>query len=217
MKSMNFQAASDRSLLISFAPEVSPRIHRNVFRLYQFFRHRQFAGVYNLHPAYASLLVDFDPLVISHAEIESRVRHSWQDAAPAGFREPRLVRISVVYGGDSGPDLAEVSLLTGLSSEAVVRLHSSVDFLVYFLGFSPGFPYLGGLPPELATPRLPSPRQRVPAGSVALGGNQTGVYPLASPGGWRIIGRTDLRLFDPNRNPASLLQMGDRVRFEPAP
>ena len=213
---MDFQPASDRSLLISFEPEVSPRVHRNVRRVYQFFRDLQPAGVYNLHPAYASLLVDFDPLVTSHNELESRVRAAWHTALAMDAVEPRLVRIPVTYGGECGPDLDEVARLTGLSTDTVVRLHSSAEYMVYFLGFSPGFPYLGGLPPELATPRLALPRTRVPAGSVAIGGNQTGVYPLSSPGGWRIIGRTALTLFDSNRSEASLLRMGDTVRFDPA-
>jgi KipI family sensor histidine kinase inhibitor len=212
---MIFQPASDRSLLISFQPEVSPGVHRDVLRLYHLLKNLRPRGVYNLHPAYASVLVDFDPLVASHIALESLVRNSWEPAVASPLPEPRLVRIPVVYGGESGPDLDDVARLTGFSREAVIRLHSSVDYLVYFLGFSPGFPYLGGLPPELATPRLPSPRQRVPPRSVAVGGTQAGVYPLASPGGWRIIGRTTITLFDPDREPPALLRMGDTVRFEP--
>ena len=212
---MNFQAASDRSLLICFEPEVSLRVHHSVLRLYRLLQELRPNGVYNLHPAYASLLVEFDPLAMSHAELESRVRGSWQETPLNEPVERRLVPIPVVYGGDAGPDLIDVSVVTGLSPEDVVRLHSSVEYVVYFLGFSPGFPYLGGLPAELAAPRLPSPRKRVPAGSVAIGGNQTGIYPLDSPGGWRIIGRTALRLFEPDRDPPSLLDMGDRVRFQP--
>jgi KipI family sensor histidine kinase inhibitor len=103
----------------------------------------------------------------------------------------------------------------GLTPEQVIELHSSASYLVYFLGFSPGFPYLGGLPENLATPRLPAPRKRVPAGSVAIGGSQTGVYPMESPGVWRIIGRTSLRLFDPDASPPALLRAGDTVRFIP--
>jgi inhibitor of KinA len=108
-----------------------------------------------------------------------------------------------------------VAALTGQTPEDVIRIHAAAEYLVYFLGFSPGFPYLGGLPESIAAPRLPTPRARVPAGSVAIGGRQTGIYPLASPGGWRIIGRTPLRLFDPDRNPPALLKMGDRVKFRP--
>ena len=120
------------------------------------------------------------------------------------------------YGGESGPDLEDVARHTGFSPERVVELFAGADYVVYFVGFSTCFPYLGGLPPELATPRLSAPRKHVPAGSVAIGGAQAGVYPLASPGGWRIIGRTMLPLFDPASAPPPLLRMGDHVRFLPA-
>lgn len=212
---MNCAAASDRSLLISFVPEVSLAVHRQVFRLFRLLQDLALPGVYNLHPSYASVLVDFDPLAISHVALEARIREAWAVAEQAPLPPPRAVRIPVVYGGESGPDLEEVARLAGLSPERVIELHSSAEYTVYFLGFSPGFPYLGGLPPELATPRLNSPRIRVPGGSVAIGGSQTGIYPLDSPGGWRIIGRTSLHLFDSQREPAALLQMGDLLRFEP--
>jgi KipI family sensor histidine kinase inhibitor len=123
------------------------------------------------------------------------------------------VEIPVAYGGANGPDLDAVAELTGHTPDEVVAMHSGAEYLVYFLGFSPGFPYLGGLPESIAAPRLETPRRRVPAGSVAIGGQQTGVYPIASPGGWRIIGRTPLRLFDPGADPPVLLRMGDHVRF----
>lgn len=129
--------------------------------------------------------------------------------------ENRFVEIPVCYGGAFGPDLDDVARHTGLSPERVVELHASVQYRVYFVGFSPGFPYLGDMPAELATPRLPSPRKRVAAGSVAIGGSQTGIYSIESPGGWRLIGRTALPLFDANAKPPALLQMGDRVRFVP--
>ncbi len=120
------------------------------------------------------------------------------------------------YGGEGGPDLEDVARHAGLQPERVVEIFSAAEYLVYFVGFATCFPYLGGLPPELATPRLAAPRKHVPAGSVAIGGAQAGIYPLASPGGWRLIGRTALRLFDPSAEPPPLLRMGDRVRFPPA-
>jgi KipI family sensor histidine kinase inhibitor len=173
-------------------------------------------GLLNLHPAYASLLVEFDPRLRSHEEIEALVRERLdQEAAHPAADAPRLVEIPVRYGGDCGPDLGDVARHTGLSPERVVELHSSAEYVVYFVGFAPGFAYLGGLPPELATPRLPAPRKHVPAGSVAIGGNQTGIYPIVSPGGWRIIGHTSLKLFDPESSDPTLLKMGDRVRFRP--
>ena len=125
----------------------------------------------------------------------------------------RTVEVPVRYGSADGPDLDEIARLHDIPAEEVVRIHSGADYLVYFLGFSPGFPYLGGMPAEIATPRLSTPRTHVPAGSVAIGGDHTGIYPVASPGGWRIIGRTPLEIFRADRVPVTLLQMGDHVRF----
>jgi len=126
-----------------------------------------------------------------------------------------VIDIPVVYGGEHGPDLADVAAHTGIPAEQVIEMHAAADYVVYFVGFSTCFPYLGGLPEALATPRLAAPRKHVPVGSVAIGGAQAGIYPLASPGGWRLIGWTSLRLFDPEGSPPPLLRMGDRVRFVP--
>lgn len=200
--------ASDHSLLVSFGDRIAPEIHLRVRNFAHSFRA---PGVRNLHPAYASVLVTFDPLSITHAELSAMIRAALAQNVPAAGT--RLVEIPVRYGGDFGPDLADVARLNGLTPERVIEIHSSAEYLVYFVGFSPGFPYLGGLPESIATPRLEAPRKSVPAGSVAIGGNQAGVYPTASPGGWRIIGRTPLELFRADRTPPALLEMGDRVRF----
>jgi KipI family sensor histidine kinase inhibitor len=205
--------ASDHALLVSFGGEISPANGERVRRLAAALEARPVAGVLNLHPAYSSLLVRFDPLEVRGEEIASALESVLRDLDRVPLREPRRVEIPVLYGGEHGPDLADVAAHCGLSEEEVVRAHSEGDYEVSFLGFTPGFPYLAGLDASLAVPRLPTPRKRVPAGSVAIGGSQTGVYPLASPGGWRLIGWTPLRLFDPAREPISLLAMGDRVRF----
>ncbi len=208
---ITFTRASDSSLLIRFGDEISPAIHRRVRAFLESF---QCIGVRNLHPAYASVLVSFHPLQASYEQIETAARAAAAQTEPS---ESRLIEIPTRYGGDFGPDLADVAAHCGLSPDRVVELHANAEYLVYFLGFSPGFAYLGGLPEALFTPRLSSPRHRVEAGSVAIGGRQTGIYPLASPGGWRLIGRTHLTLFDPNRQPPTLLAMGDRVRFVEVP
>jgi len=210
---VTIQPASDRSLLLTFGDEISLDAHLAVARLTRCLQGVR--GILNLHPAYTSVLVDFDPRLHSHAQMEALVRErlaSYEDAPPP---EPRRVEIPVRYGGESGPDLGDVARHTGLSVDRVVELHAAAEYLVYFVGFATCFPYLGGLPPELATPRLAAPRKQVPAGSVAIGGAQAGIYPLASPGGWRLIGRTHLKLFDPSASPPPLLRMGDRVRFVP--
>ena len=209
---MRILAASDRSLLISFGEEISRENHRSVARLTHALEGVR--GVLNLHPAFASVLVDFDPRLRTHDDVESLVRERVTAAAGREF-ESRRVEIPVRYGGEDGPDLEDVARHTGLTAERVVELFAAAEYEVYFVGFATCFPYLGGLPPELATPRLAAPRKTVPAGSVAIGGAQAGVYPLSSPAGWRLIGRTPLRLFDPQGAPPALLRMGDRVRFVP--
>ena len=140
-----------------------------------------------------------------------QLSHVRADALPP----PRIVEIPVCYGGDLGPDLDDVAARHETTPDEVVRIHSGADYLVYMVGFMPGFAYLGGLPDEIATPRRSSPRTAVPAGAVGIGGQQTGVYPLESPGGWNLIGRTPLRIFDLSRETPSLLATGDRVRFCP--
>ncbi|EOI5719844.1 5-oxoprolinase subunit PxpB [Cronobacter dublinensis] len=141
----------------------------------------------------------------------------WWEESEAILPDARRIEIPVVYGGDGGPDLADVARHAGLSEKQVVEKHSQVDYVVYFIGFQPGFPYLGGLASELATPRRAEPRLSVPAGSVGIGGSQTGIYPLPTPGGWQIIGHTPLALFNPQKNPPGLLAPGDTVRFVPQP
>ena len=211
---MQIRPASDGSLLVSFGNAISPDVHQQVERLMNALADLP-AGIRNLHPAFASVLIDFDPRRQSHRELEALVRERMAAPPAAATRESRLVEIPVCYGGAEGPDLGEVARHAGLEPARVVELHAAVEYRVYFLGFSPGFPYLGGMPEALATPRLATPRKRVPTGSVAIGGAQTGIYPMESPGGWRLIGRTSLPLFDTTKDPPALLRIGDRVRFKP--
>ncbi len=174
------------------------------------------AGVVDVVPAFASVTVFYDPTRIGSyaqlcAAIEARAAR-----AEAGVltQESRRVEIPVCYGGEFGPDLAEVATRAGLSVQAVVALHSGGNFLVHAVGFAPGFAYLGGLPEKIQTPRRPTPRTNVPAGTVGIGGEQTGVYPLVTPGGWNLIGRTPLKMFDATRAEPALLRVGDHVKFQ---
>jgi inhibitor of KinA len=167
----------------------------------------------NLHPAYASLLISFNPLVTHPSTFEEYVRAMVEQVESVELPPVHAIEIPVCYDAEFAPDLEFVARHASLSATDVVRRHSSLEYLVYFVGFSPGFAYLGDLPRELAVPRLPTPRLTVPAGSVALGGQQTGVYSVSSPGGWRIIGRTPVRLFDPDGSDPTLLHLGDVVRF----
>ncbi|HUD24737.1 MAG TPA: 5-oxoprolinase subunit PxpB [Burkholderiaceae bacterium] len=210
-----FQAASDQTLLVSFGDRIAAETHDRVRSLLASLQDAPIAGTRNLHPAYCSLLIKFDPLRTTHEAIEREVRDriGRQDTTTAAAG--RQVEIPLCYGGEFGPDLAPLAELRHLSIDDLIRTHSQAAYTVYFLGFVPGFAYLGTVPDTIAAPRLSSPRRRVEAGSVGIAGRQTGIYPCAVPGGWRLIGRTPLPLFRIDRQPMALLAPGDEVRFRP--
>jgi KipI family sensor histidine kinase inhibitor len=210
-----FQRASDQSLLIYFGDQITREAHERVRRLLRLLEMKPIAGVRNLHPAYCSVLIKFDALRLQHEALQEILQQYLGRLEGITLPEPRQVEIPVCYGGQHGPDLLDVSALHNMTPEQVIELHSSATYVVYFLGFVPGFAYLGELPEVLVTPRLATPRRRVPPGSVGVAGNQTGVYPFATPGGWRLLGRTPVQMFRPDRNELSLLSIGDRVRFTP--
>lgn len=210
-----FEPASDQSLLIYFGEKITIEANESVRKVLHLLEEEPIAGVRNLHPAYCSLLIKFDALKWRHEKLEKELRKCLRQLDRVKMPGPRHVEIPVCYGGEFGPDLDEVAELHGLTPDRVVELHSSATYLVYFLGFVPGFAYLGELPKELITPRLATPRKRVPRGSVGIAGNQTGVYPFETPGGWRLLGRTPLAMFRTDRDGLSLLAIGDRVRFVP--
>jgi inhibitor of KinA len=227
--SARFQFASDQSLLVYFDEQIGQdrsedrplqsritlQANEKVRKLLRLLESEPVAGVRNLHPAYCSLLIKFEALQMRHDELEAILRKYLERLEEVKLPEPRRVEIPVCYGGEFGPDLAEVCALRGMTAAQAVELHASVEYLVYFLGFVPGFAYLGELPKELATPRLAVPRRKVPAGSVGIAGNQTGVYPFGTPGGWRLLGRTPVKMFRADREGLSLVTIGDRVRFTP--
>jgi inhibitor of KinA len=212
---MQFQYASDQALLVTFGNEISLEVHWQVHRLLRSLQQDPLPGVWNLHPAYCSLLLRFDPCRVEPSELEELVRDRSARCDSMELPPARTVEIPVSYGAEAGPDLDSVAAMHRMTADEIVKLHSDAVYTVYFLGFVPGFAYLGGLPEALATPRRATPRTRVEAGSVGIGGNQTGVYPFATPGGWQIIGRTPLEMFQAERENMSLLEIGDEVRFRP--
>jgi KipI family sensor histidine kinase inhibitor len=173
---------------------------------------REWPGVGEVLPGMNNLTLTFDPTAIALDALMAQVLAAWPKLSAKAV-EGRLVEVPVAYGGEHGPDLGDVAAHTGLTPAEVVRRHSAGEYVVYLLGFLPGFAFMGGLAPELATPRRAEPRTAVPARSVGIGGEQTGIYPLVSPGGWQLIGRTSLEMFDPAAEPPTLLRPGDRVRF----
>jgi inhibitor of KinA len=210
-----FQRASDQSLLIYFGQQITPDAHDHVRKFLLLLELEPIVGIRNLHPAYCSVLVKFDARKWRHEQLEEILKQYLGRLEDVTLPEPRQVEIPVCYGGEYGPDLSEVSEMHGMTPAKVIELHSSATYIVYFLGFVPGFAYLGELPQALVTPRLATPRRRVPPGSVGIAGRQTGVYPIATPGGWRLLGRTPISMFRPDQNGFSLLSIGDRVRFTP--
>ena len=209
--SVQFQPASDQSLLIYFSQQITQDAHQHVRKLLRLLEREPIAGVRNLNPAYSSILVSFDALRLNHADLEEILRGYIRRLDAMRLPKGRELKIPACYGGEFGPDLSDVASLHGLTPAQVIELHASVTYVVYFLGFVPGFAYLGELPEALATPRLDSPRRSTPPGSVGIAGNQTGVYPFVTPGGWRLIGRTPIAMFRPNRKAMSFLAIGDRV------
>jgi antagonist of KipI len=213
----DFDPIADDAWLLRLGDRIDPVLNARVHRLAATIRAAEPAWLRDLVPGYASLGVFFDPDQ-GDADTVRRELAGFATAMPDAIAEDadrRAVEIPVVYGGEHGPDLDAAARELGLGSEALVARHAGGDYTVAMIGFAPGFPYLSGLDPALALPRMATPRTRVPAGSVAIGGAQTGIYPRESPGGWRILGRTPLRLFDPRRDPPALLSPGDRVRFRP--
>jgi len=208
-------SASDSSLLITFGDAISPELHARVIGLFHALRARPDARIRNLHPGYTSVLIDFDPLQMSHEELAEIAEQSQHGAGATTQAKSNLVNVPVCYDVEFGPDLLDLAAHANLAPEDVIRMHSSATYLVYFLGFSPGFAYLGGLPEKLHMPRLATPRGQVAAGTVGIAGSQTGIYPVTSAGGWRLIGRTPWRMFDPKSDPPTRLQPGDQVRFSP--
>ena len=219
---MRFSPLGDRAVMITLGNSIDEATHRRVRAVTARLDEHPPAGIVDRVPAFTSVLVHYDPLAFAGeaehspydtivASLGQLLRDVQDDALPSA----RLVEIPVCYGGELGPDLDDVAIQHGLELEDVIEIHSSAEYLVYMIGFMPGFAYLGGLSKRIATPRRKTPRTAVPAGTVGIGGQQTGVYPLVSPGGWNLIGRTPLRVFDASRAEPTLLTTGDRVRFRP--
>ena len=216
---VRIERLGEAGLLVVLGDRIDGALNDEVHRLAAAVRTRRLAspGIGAPVPGYASVLVPFDPLAIGEDDVRAVIHAALaggEGLSPAESRSS--VTIPVRYGGADGPDLAEVAARLGRTEADVVRLHAGTVYRVFVVGFVPGFPYLGTLPDELVLPRRATPRTRVPAGSVAIAGRQTGIYPAATPGGWHLIGRTDVELWNPRREPPAFLAPGTSVRFEAA-
>lgn len=212
----NCLPAGDCAVLVVFEQEIAVEINEYVIRLADCIKHLKIHGVEEVVPAFASLMVYYNPLHSTYSELMDAIQSIDVTAIGQAEKDTVIHEIPVLYGGDSGPDLAFVAEYHQLTEDEVIRIHSAEIYRVYMIGFVPGFPYLGGLDPKIHTPRLDTPRLQTPAGSVGIAGQQTGIYPLSTPGGWRIIGKTPIPLFRPERTERPvLISAGDSIRFVP--
>jgi len=210
-----FLVAGDAGLVVEFGDAIDPAINRRVREWFLAVERASLDGVRDLVPTYRSLLVSYDPLRTGFDELRERLVALGAHLADRPVPPPRVVEIPTSYGGEFGPDLPFVAEYHHLTEDDVVAIHAGNDYLVYMMGFSPGFTYLGGMSERIATPRLATPRTAIPAGSVGIAQLQTGIYPVESPGGWQLIGRTPVTLFDPSRHPPVVVDAGDYIRFVP--
>lgn len=203
----------DSALLVQLGDEIDITINQQVHALAALINFAPLDGVVESVPAYATLLIHYDPLILTYAKIYRWVCTRLDQLEDSSLRKPRQFEVPVRYGGEYGLDLEFVADYHHLRVEEVIRIHSEKTYTVYMMGFTPGFPYMGKLDDAIVTPRLETPRTHVPAGTVAIGGSQTGIYPIDSPGGWRLIGHTSLQLFDPEAELPFLFSPGDEIRF----
>ena len=215
MPDIRILTAGDSALLIEFGKEINPETNRKITALVQLMREQHIEGIVDVIPSFCSLLINYDPRVLSYEDLKERMEHLLKMETKTEATRKRIFEIPVCYGGEYGPDIENIAEHAGLSVEEVIKIHSSKDYLIYMLGFLPGFTYLGGLDERIHTPRLASPRLKIRAGSVGIGGSQTGIYPLDSPGGWQLMGMTPVRTYDPERQTPILVEAGDYIRFIP--
>lgn len=224
MNEIQFYPLGDAAITVQFGKSADIAVHNKVRGLVQYLEDHPLPGMIELVPGFTTVTVFYDPIKLLRlgqaAQPYEQIRAALERIVVNSYmvsEEPRVITIPVCYGEEFGPDLQEVAEFTGMTPEEVIGFHAGRSYTVYMIGFAPGFPYLGGMSEKLAVPRRSSPRLVIAAGSVGIGGKQTGIYPLESPGGWQIIGRTPLRLFNPIREQPSLLQAGDIIRFQPIP
>ncbi|MCF8075331.1 MAG: 5-oxoprolinase subunit PxpB [Desulfotignum sp.] len=208
-----FRIAGDRSFVVQFGSDINPEVNKKVRAMALGLRNNLPPGVVEIIPTYHSLLLVYDPLITRPEKLESDIERFGNTLSQLETEPIKVVRIPVCYGGEFGPDIENVGKSSGLSTKEVIQLHCEPEYLIYMVGFTPGFPFLGGLNEKLHTPRLKTPRMAVPEGSVGIANNQTGMYPITSPGGWQIIGKTPLKLFAPKRNNPFLYKAGDKIKY----
>lgn len=218
MRDIQYVPFGENGIKVVFPNHISQEIHERILKLYQSIKRHAFDPITDVVPSYTVLTVYFNEKLVSFQQMRQKLEYIWEAANEEDHSSSsKVVTLPTYYGGQEGEDLQQVAKENNLSVEDVIDLHSSRDYLTYMIGFLPGFPYLGGMDERIATPRLEKPRAHVEAGSVGIAGSQTGVYPVASPGGWNIIGQTPVPIVDFTREEPFLIAMGDYIRFRPVP
>lgn len=213
---MKFLKAGDSGIILEFGNEISPNINQKISKVMKFLDGLNNENFIDLVPTYRSIIINFNPLKISFQEIKELVEKNCDFSSETlEVKGKKIIEIPVLYGGEYGPDIENIATHNNLSVEEVINIHTSGEYLIYMLGFTPGFPYLGGMDKRIATPRLQNPRTKIPAGSVGIAGEQTGIYPVESPGGWQLLGRTPLNLFNLKKDNPFLLEVGEYIKFVP--
>ena len=214
MAEARFLPTGDTSVCVEFGNEINQKINSEIRAFNILLNEEKIKGVVETVPTYRSIMVHYDPGVISNKQLVARLKALTGKMDKVEIPPSEVLEIPVLYGGEEmGPDMAFVAEHAGISEAEVIKLHTEPEYLIYMLGFTPGFTYLGGLNDKIETPRLKTPRVKIPAGSVGIAGKQTGVYPIDSPGGWQLIGRTPVRMYDPEREVPILPQAGQYIKF----
>ncbi|WP_053955300.1 5-oxoprolinase subunit PxpB [Inediibacterium massiliense] len=210
-----FLMAGEKAVVVEFGNEISETINQKVRAMMIATKKMNIDGMIELIPTYRSLMVQYDPCKIDYETLLMKLQSIEKQLNEIDIPLPKVIEIPTLYGNEYGPDIQNVANHNHLSIEEVVNIHSSKEYLIYMLGFTPGFPYLGGMDEKIATPRLKEPRTKITGGSVGIAGSQTGIYPIDSPGGWQLIGRTPLKLYDAYRKEPILLEAGNYIKFVP--
>jgi KipI family sensor histidine kinase inhibitor len=214
-KETRYLTAGDRALVVEFGNKISEDINSRVRSMMIAVERENIEGIIEITPTYRSLMIHYNPMKISYSKLLTDLKILEKKLKDIDIPLPEIIEIPVLYNGENGPDIINVAEYNNITTQEVIDIHSSREYLIYMLGFTPGFPYLGGMDERISTPRLGTPRTKINSGSIGIAGSQTGIYPIDSPGGWQIIGKTPLNLYDAFRDPPILLDPGNYIKFVP--
>jgi inhibitor of KinA len=212
-KEVKYLIAGDRALVIEFGDKIENQVNSKIRSLTVAIEQGNIKGINETVPTYRSLMVIYDPMIIELDELISTLKSIISRMHELKLPDAKVIEIPTLYGGEYGPDIEFVANHNKISIDEVIKIHTDMEYLIYMIGFTPGFPYLGGMSDKIEAPRLQNPRTKIPVGSVGIAGKQTGIYPVESPGGWQLIGRTPVKLYDPSREQPVLLNAGDYIKF----